>query len=396
MRSANRVFVLACLLCLMAGAAHAQKEVPPLRPQEDLEYRPVEADENAGPYCVFDSSLSAEDCKWLAKGVDRYGPLETYTADVTEKGLIASLERLHLQVSASNAFDDALDGVSNGERLRRSLLAELQAALTRLRQGSRGPIDAVDDGFDVVDKSKPPVISSTIYFRGRQTQIALAEADEYEIDQGELFIKSSHHYATIDQAVEVRTVCWIVKAMFAAVDSRLLAAVHELAVSIDRGWTNYLEEGYSQYPWEAVVNSKVTPRLFGEYSWDDPPNEQLVFLHPELCALVDIREGGDQETETALLVHGLGYVRYFGDERSWFAGLSASACFSDMEPKTGYGATLHLDLAGLGIQLPHVSVGAIWFDSDDGWGDPLVSVTADFWGMIGSGNAKERFLSLAR
>ena len=304
------------------------------------------------------------------------------------EGLIESLERLRRLVSESETFD-VVPGAPNGSLLRGSLVRELSAAIWRL-EGVDGPdpIDAVTVTFSVRPASGA-VITNTIVFEGKDTQIVLREAaadPEDPLGDGVL-----SHYATIDQATEVRVVCSIAEEIFNAVKRASMEKVYERAAAASRGWTNYLEHGYSQYPWETIVNNSVTKWVFGKYSWDDPPREQLVFLHPEFCTLIDTSGDGDRRTESALLVHGLGYVRYFGDERSWFAGLSGSACFSDVQPDVGYGATLHIDLAGLGMRLPHLSAGAVWFDSPEGWGDPAVSVTADFWGLLGSSDVRQYF-----
>ena len=393
MRRAAPACVAVCLIFTACISAQTAEDVGPRRPQEDLGFQTVEVGTGAAYYCVFEGSTGSlvpteTDCGWRgSEFAAGYDSLEIYTSDVSKEGLTASFKRLCVQVGASGAFD----GTPNGERLRASLLSELRAALARVQPSSAVPMDAVSVDFDVGDRANEPVISGTIFFEGGQTQIVLREVDKYELVGTYKVPLSHHHYATIEEAIEVRTVCSIVNAIFAEVEKGPLARVHERVASIDRGWTNYLEKGYSQYPWEALVNSAVTPKIFGKYSWDDPPNEQLVFLHPEFCTLIDTRAGGDQDTNTALLVNGLGYVRYFGSERSWFAGLSASACFSDAEPNVGYGAVLHIDLNGLGMRLPHLSVGAIWFDSAEGWGDPLVSVTADFLGLLRSGEARDRF-----
>jgi hypothetical protein len=396
MRSGTHLTAIACTAILTLAAAQPVNGSPKL-PQEDLGYHPVDV-EKGDYYCVFEGSSgfgepTPGDCGWLMSELAAsYGSLEAYTDDVSRDGLAANFKRLVLQVRESESF-----GVGpNGDLLRASLLRELNAAIARVASSSSVPMDAVTTGFGVGALKNEPVVSSTIFFEGKDTQIVLREAAEYDTIGAVKVPVSYYHYATIEQAIEVRTVCSIVEAVFAGVKEGPLARVYERAASIDRGWTNYLENGYSQYPWEAVVNSVVMPKILGKYSWDNPPNEQLVFLHPELCTLIDTRAGGDGDTETALLVHGLGYVRYFGEERSWFAGLSASACFSDASPDVGYGATLHVDLAGLGMRLPNLSAGAVWFESEDGWGDPVVSVTADFWGLLRTDETRDLFFQAIR
>jgi hypothetical protein len=356
----------------------------------ELGYLPLDVGEENERHCVFEELRCDPPAPtaWLESDQARaYGKVEAYTENVSVEGLITSLKRLRQTVNESSTFDDA-PGAPNGELMRRSLTDELTAAIWVLEREDAEPIDLEGRSFRVVEGSGP-VLSNTIIFEGRDSQIVLREAvpdPDDPLSEGDLV-----HYATVEQATEVRVVCWIVFSMFNEIKRAIAEGLYEKAVAADRGWTNYLENGYSQYPWEVIVNNTVTKKLFGKYSWDNPPREQLVFLHPEFCTLVDASGNGGRRTAEALIVHGLGYVRYFGEERSWFVGLSGSACFSDVEPDVGYGATLHVDTAGLGLGLPHLSVGAMWFNSDEAWDDPVVSVTADFWGLLGSSDIRPDF-----
>jgi len=67
-----------------------------------------------------------------------------------------------------------------------------------------------------------------------------------------------------------------------------------------------------------------------------------------------------------LLVHGLGYIHYFGSDRSWFCGASATGCVTADEGNGfGYGITVHLGSTLVTSTLPHVSVGVLWHDGRD-------------------------------
>jgi len=145
-------------------------------------------------------------------------------------------------------------------------------------------------------------------------------------------------------------------------------------------------------------------RFSSETSTDDPvrsqmiffegPPNQLVLLHPELCSLVDIRTRREASTQSALLVHGLGCIRYFGSEREWFVGLSASGCLAGDEFGLAYGPTLHIDHVKYGSQVPHISLGVLWFDTNDGRPGPLITVAVDFWRILNKEGAWEFFLPL--
>lgn len=140
----------------------------------------------------------------------------------------------------------------------------------------------------------------------------------------------------------------------------LLKVTQQLQAN-DTAWGNYLDRGYPQFPWEGVLNGFAV-----RSAWDSPPTGQFVLLHPEVGVVLDVERLRTSTFEPALLVHGLGYLHYFDDDRGWFLGASASLSLTGEEDVgMGYGITLHGGSTAADSALPHVSVGLLWREGDD-------------------------------
>ena len=376
------------LLAALAAVAHPAELKPPVDPVS-LEYQPItDVDPNARYYSVFDL---VED-EWLeADASQYYGPRDDYVKSVSESALVASVERLQALVEGSAA----LAGTANGVLLRGALVAELDTVLVVLQEPDASPMDVDFQRFVPWRSDDEPVISGMVFFQGSPNQMVLRAIEMLEGPAGISVAGDTVHYATIDQAIEVRTVCSRMEDIFAEVRGPRLREASRRLSEIDAGWGNYLETGFSQYPWESLLNSTVTQWIFGEYSWYEPPDDQLVLLHPEPAVLFDIRSRREASSGSAVLVHGLGYIHYFGTERDWFLGASASASFSDDEFGVGYGPTLHFDHVRLGSQVPHVSVSLLWHESD-GSDRPAIAVAVDLWRVIGGGGGEALFRSFLK
>jgi hypothetical protein len=123
-------------------------------------------------------------------------------------------------------------------------------------------------------------------------------------------------------------------------------------------WNSYLNRGYSQYPWESLVNGELWSP-----TWENPPDRQLVLLHPELGLGFSTKKDSEAEIDLTLLVHTAGYIHYFG-EGDYFVGLSGSLLFNG-DHGFGFGPTFHTGMPGLIEPFPHVSFGMSWHDVDD-------------------------------
>jgi len=130
---------------------------------------------------------------------------------------------------------------------------------------------------------------------------------------------------------------------------------------INAAWKNYLQNGYSQYPWELLINSSLY-----RGPWYEPPDHQLVVFHPEVGFSADVLHGASEaDLEGALMVHALGYIRYTGKSNDSYFGGSLSFMY-DNEDKLAAGLAAHLGFAKFGAALPAFTVGVYWKDFDQG------------------------------
>lgn len=372
----HTTLVLVALLVVLAAAGMAPDAVAGgPRDPERLHYVKTGVPEDTA---VFEEA----DDTW--KDLGTYGTGWDYLRDVSKPGLLTSFKRLWALVQESEAFE----AEPNGERLGQALSDTLGKVIAILERPGSAPMEAVTP-FYPQGRFGGPIRSDLIFFEGTNSQIVLSREANPEHGEEDEWV----YYATSRQAVEVRRVCGLVENIFAEVRREPFIRVTARLAAIDAGWTNYLENGYSQYPWESLVNSRITPRLFGAHSWDKPPSDQIVLLHPELCALVDVRSREEASAGSAVLVHGVGYIHYFGDRRGWFLGLSLSAAMNDEDSSLAYGATVHFDHTSFSSRIPHISVGFLWPDADDVDDGPVVAVAVDFWRLLDSGGAEDLFRS---
>ena len=184
------------------------------------------------------------------------------------------------------------------------------------------------------------------------------------------------HFVSIAEASEFRAALEALRALTSEPHLRAVARTSLRLTQISRSWSNYLEHGFSQYPWEAWLNSAGTLR------WDEAPATQWIVLHPELAVVVDARRFKQASVTPALLVHVLGFALY-GETRSWFVGLSATgAVTTSSRWGMGGGGTLHFGHTQLYSRLPHLSLSVLLFATEQGKLGPFIGVSADFWRLV--------------
>lgn len=371
------ILFAALLLAWSPSASPVASQIPVVLP-ESLGYEAIEPptldddDPKKSAYIAVGDEYAATP---LAKA---YGPIEEFTTVVTVEAILQSAEKLEARLAASSAF-----AVKNGPRFRKSLAAELKAYKGRIASRPREAPD-LGNPFQRTTRPRPAdvppsddlLFSEVVYFEGRPTQIVLRRFKPGTDSAGARSLKTVY-YATPDQAVEIRAVFERLDAIAAKLMTNELHSELIRLSSINRGWKNYLEHGFSQYPWESYFNGYVTPLVFGESSWYDPPNDQVVFMHPEVGVLADLRTRDGASAEMALLVHGIGYIRYFGDENCWYAGASATVSLSDSDFGLGIGPTIHFGDSGRHSTIPNFSIGLLWHDFDDGGTNPALAITMD-------------------
>jgi hypothetical protein len=356
-----------------------------------LGYKPLSGIEASPDFAddahVFDNGGNLEETqppKWQrTPAYEAYGAPEIFERDVSKAGVKQSLLRLRTQIGTSAAF--ASSASDNSNLLLASLLAEIDAYLGQLAAAKDfESLPAPEAEFQETQQSTADFSTETCYFAGTDHQVVLGgkRKSAGAPEMPGLSNKTPVYYATLRQAIEFRAVTDRIQVTFRAVKRKPFERVTARLADIDLGWSNYLEKGFSQYPWESVLNSYVTPKLFGAFAWDKAPHEQLVFLHPELGIELDTRSAQDASAQVSLMIHALGYIHYFGETRDWFLGASATMTFSDQDFGLGIGPTLHMGWANAYSILPHISVGAYWHDFESGGRGPILGFSLDFWRLL--------------
>jgi len=218
------------------------------------------------------------------------------------------------------------------------------------------------------------------------------------VDESDLASPRTAYHVTPEQAAVLRLIGeTFLSFPLATTGPERLLATQRLS-EIDEAWDNYLSSGFSQYPWELLVNSALY-----DGPWYEPPVHQLVLLHPEPAVTLGLFGGArDAEINVGVMLHGIGYVHYFGEKRSFFLGGSAGLSL-DNETGLGVGGAIHVgDGRDRGF-LPHLSLGVYWTDFDEGGldgEDIVVGLSVDVWRMLDQNGGERRFrdraLSLLR
>lgn len=126
-------------------------------------------------------------------------------------------------------------------------------------------------------------------------------------------------------------------------------------------WRAVLHRGYAQFPWEGWLNGALDGS-----AWDRPATHQFVLLHPEPGVMLGLDNLRSSAADPTLMVHGLGYIHYFGHRADWFLGGAATVAATDDEQQgLAYGATALFGSTRVDSYLPHISIGLLWSDGED-------------------------------
>jgi hypothetical protein len=143
------------------------------------------------------------------------------------------------------------------------------------------------------------------------------------------------------------TVRWLLTEFYKPVRRQHVELIHQA----ERRWENYLDRGFSQFPWEALFNGLVLD--FPDY---DPPDRQWILLHPSLGVEADISSFDELQADESLSLEVLGFLKYRGrDYEDYFGGSLALTVRDDVGP--GIGALFHIQR--------NLNLGVSWHDVDD-------------------------------
>ena len=385
----SRIFIaFLCLLLMVTTPALATVDLCSYL--EDMKWAAVSVDPKSN---FLDVYLGTGD-KWKEHDSFKRYILPDDTKPAAPDQMIERIDKLIVLFDVSKNFE-----VGNGPSLRNSLQLQLKALRDRIVPLQAQTVvswqvekDFVDTTFDRSEGTSvcngSTFTSNSVFLEDSLTVPPLVlNIDKMVLVEGLPSFENFRYIATLEQAVEIRAIVTEIQQIFTTLQ---LVAVNRATIrlhTIDQAWSNYLEKGYSQYPWESLLNSYV-----GTFSWTEAPKSQWVLLHPEVAALADIRATSGASVEGALLLHGLGYIRYFGDKRDWYTGLSATASLTTDESfGAGAGATLHFGHTSIYKSIPHVSVGILWHDFKDGSSGPILGISLDFWRLLNSDNAEDLY-----
>ncbi|MDB4222944.1 hypothetical protein N9850_04165 [Granulosicoccus sp.] len=137
--------------------------------------------------------------------------------------------------------------------------------------------------------------------------------------------------------------------------------IRELKNAVVR-WENFLDNGYSQMPWESGINGRlIKVPEFG------PPDHQFIFMHPTLGLEFSAESFDETRVKEVLHIELLGHVWYTGHQLDNFRGISLSASLrEDLDP--GIGVMFHIQR--------NWSVGVAWHDVEE---DPFLFFSVDLF-----------------
>jgi len=269
-------------------------------------------------------------------------------------------------------FEDSPVDWSNNEIARRRFLNELDSLVDRCKLlpqplegvATREYYDAFLEplSFDRF-KSESNDSADIVFFKGRGNQIVLG----YTNAQDELV-----KLLTEDQALDLRLRANTIKMLedipwHESVKANLKAVQHA-----ETRWANYLDHGFSQYPWEAWINGWATP-----YTVESPPGHQFAVLHPDAALELGPLRTDDATVKETLTLAVLGWIDYYGYAGESFWGISGAMSFRD---------DMGLGIGGLLYFGSTASIGVMWHDRNrDAHIDsrPFICVSLDLFRLAG-------------
>jgi len=140
--------------------------------------------------------------------------------------------------------------------------------------------------------------------------------------------------------------------------------VQELKDAVER-WENFLDRGYSQMPWESLVNGwLIEPPGFPELG---PPGHQWILLHPTIGLELSVDPLDEAKIKEAMHVEFLGHIWYRGKQLGDYWGVSATVSLrEDLDP--GVGVLVHIKR--------NWNLGVTWHDVDE---DPFLFFSVDLF-----------------
>ena len=125
----------------------------------------------------------------------------------------------------------------------------------------------------------------------------------------------------------------------------------EAIAKAESRWKNYINNGFSQYPWESFINGYIT-----SFDIQNPPGHQWIIFHHELGVELSTKKLKQMKVKEVLTIEMLGLIDYYGDYWENFWGFSGIVTLRD-DIGIGIGGIIHFG--------PTFNLGLTWHDIND-------------------------------
>ncbi len=324
-----------------------------LAQNEIVAERPPEYDANSDYKAWFSDVQKAVDPRWPSAVLERY-------ADQLARGRHGEVLRALADEMRKVKWPSHNDLVARFQRRMDSLAAAFAAAEAEAATSAQASTEAQRDAIKAKLDAKGVGVQSLLPEEYRPSgggagDLVLAFFAGDDADRIVTYrMTSDDKYELLvprDLMRDLRLRAESVRAVLQDFVQPVQTRAFDLIKQADRRWKNYLENGYSQYPWESLVNGKLW-----KFSAFDPPDRQLIFLHPTVGVEMSTVSLKKLVADEVINVELLGYVAYYGDDHENFLGGSIAASLRD-RVKPGIGVVFHWNRS--------VSVGVSWHDLDD-------------------------------